>query len=106
MGCGGRLLALCSSATLLWIPTLHGQAFDSRIKPFLSANCYACHNDKVNAGSLNLQAYSDEAYARRKPEIWDKVREKLATGKMPPAGLPASAKAEVAAINESSHGVL
>ena len=61
-----------------------GQTFDSRIRPFLSKNCTGCHNAKLNTANLNLDSFADEASAAKKPELWDKVRDKLVTGKMPP----------------------
>jgi hypothetical protein len=82
------------------------RTFESQIKPFLARQCYSCHNEKLNTANLNLQALSDDAAAAKKPEIWDKVRDKLVTGKMPPAGLPAPAKEDIAAITGWIDGVL
>src|SRR5689334_6333129 len=95
MGCCSRLVVLCSSAWLM--QPLVGQTFPTRVKPFLATNCYRCHNEKAN---LDLQAFSDEASATRKPDVWDKIRDKLVTGKMPPGGLPASARNDAAAVIE------
>ena len=82
------------------------QTFDSRIRPFLSKNCTGCHNAKLNTANLNLDSFADEASAAKKPELWDKVRDKLVTGKMPPPPAPAPAKEDVAAVTNWIEGVL
>jgi hypothetical protein len=60
----------------------------------------------LNFANLNLESFADEASAAKKPEVWDKVRDKLVTGKMPPGGLPESAGKEVAAVNAWIDNVL
>src|SRR4051794_3470959 len=100
MGCCRSLLVF------FWLlQTLGGQVrpqaaqtFDSRVKPFLVKNCDRCHNEKLNSANLNLQAFSDAASASKSPEIWERVRDKLITGKMPPPGLPAPPKDDIAAV--------
>ncbi|MEO8591843.1 MAG: DUF1592 domain-containing protein [Candidatus Solibacter sp.] len=81
-------------------------SFDAQVKPFLVRNCNNCHNEKLHTGGLSLEAYADEASAAKKPELWDKVREKIATGKMPPAGIPAPPKADVAVVTRWIDSVL
>ncbi len=58
----------------------------------MSKNCVACHNDKVKAAGLSLD-HPDSSEA-----TWEKVLDKLSTGRMPPPGSPAPSKAEVAAV--------
>ncbi|HWE51112.1 MAG TPA: hypothetical protein VG273_15065 [Bryobacteraceae bacterium] len=33
--------------------------FQRTIQPFLTKNCYGCHNAKVQSGGLNLQSFGD-----------------------------------------------
>jgi hypothetical protein len=80
-------------------------SFEKTVQPFLAKNCYLCHNEKVSTAGLNLAAFTSES-AARKPELWDKVLEKLTTGKMPPAGRPVPSKEEVAPVNAWIDGVL
>src|ERR1051325_10580512 len=108
MRCCRFSLILGSSVMLLWLQSLGGQVrpravataqtFDAQIKPFLARHCTSCHNEKLNTASLNLQGFADEVSAAKKPELWDKVREKLVSGQMPPAGIPAPAPGDVAAV--------
>lgn len=84
-----------------WLQDVAGQnrqTFDSRIRPFLSKNCTGCHNAKLNTANLDLDSFADEASAAKKPELWEKVRDKLVAGKMPPPPAPALAKEDLAAV--------
>ena len=88
------------------LPTVAAAAFNKDVQPFLAKNCYLCHNDKVTTAGLNLSAYTSDELAARKPEVWDKVLEKLSSGKMPPAGRPVPEKVEVAPVITWIEGVL
>ena len=90
-----------------WLQDVAGQnrqTFDSRIRPFLSKNCTGCHNAKLNTANLDLDSFADEASAAKKPELWEKVRDKLVAGKMPPPPAPAPAKEDLAAVTSGSNG--
>ncbi|MDQ2901141.1 MAG: DUF1587 domain-containing protein, partial [Acidobacteriota bacterium] len=62
------------------------------VRPFLSKNCVACHNDKTKIANLSLEA------AGIPRAMWEKVLDKLNAGLMPPPGSPKPAKADVAAV--------
>jgi hypothetical protein len=49
--------------------------------------CASCHNSKVKAAGLALDAMSVEKIDQH-PEVWEKVVRKLRARYMPPAGLP------------------
>lgn len=58
------------------------------LRPFVSANCFACHNSQSKMAGLDL-----EVAVGRKPLLedrgtWDNVLAKLKSGQMPPAGAP------------------
>jgi len=103
-----RLAVLAAAGILAWMQNLSGQApaagaadgrsFQGNVQPFLSQHCFACHNEKIKTANLNLAAYKDEQSASAHPEVWDKVREKLTSGTMPPPGLPVPNKAETSAV--------
>ena len=48
------------------------------IRPFLSKRYFACHNEDLRTGNLDL------TLAVQPPEAWHKVLDKISTGKMPP----------------------
>ena len=64
--------------------------FRQRVQPFLAKNCAACHNDQQKLANLSL--------ANPPAAVWDKVLDKLSTGRMPPLGSPQPPKADVAAV--------
>ena len=66
--------------------------FRSSVAPFLTKHCVSCHNDKARIANLSLE------HADGSPGVWDKVLDKLSTGRMPPPGSPPPASAEVAAV--------
>jgi Protein of unknown function (DUF1592)/Protein of unknown function (DUF1588)/Protein of unknown function (DUF1587)/Protein of unknown function (DUF1585)/Protein of unknown function (DUF1595) len=81
-------------------------SFNKDVQPFLAKNCYLCHNEKLATANLNLSAFTSDDLAERKPDVWDKVEERLIAGKMPPAGRPVPSKAEVAPVLAWIDGVL
>jgi len=80
--------------------------FKKQYSRFLAKNCYSCHNEKLKTANLSLEEFHDAASAARQPEVWNKVLDKLSTGKMPPPGLPPIAKAEVAVVTSWIEGVV
>ena len=64
--------------------------FRQRVQPFLAKNCAPCHNDQQKLANLSL--------VNPPPAVWDKVLDKLSTGRMPPLGSPQPPKADVAAV--------
>jgi hypothetical protein len=80
-----RSLAILVSAAALSIP-LAAEAPD--VFAYMDRTCVACHNATAKAGDLDLKALRSAATFDEDREIWEKVVEKLETGKMPPPGLP------------------
>ncbi len=68
------------------------------VQPVLEKYCYACHNEKLKTADLSLEALREAGIAAKQPGVWDRVRNKLAAGQMPPSGLPAPTHAESAAV--------
>ncbi|MCY3842854.1 MAG: DUF1592 domain-containing protein [Acidobacteria bacterium] len=49
--------------------------------------CLTCHNERLRTAGLALDALDPERVGDR-PDVWERVVEKLRTGAMPPAGRP------------------
>jgi hypothetical protein len=81
-------------------------AFQRTVQPFLARNCYTCHSGAAPIANLNLAAFTNEAAADAKPEVWEKVVAKLRAGKMPPPGQPVPSSADVTAATGWMEGVL
>jgi len=66
--------------------------FRNSVLPFLSKNCFACHSDKVKTANLSLE------YPDASTEVWEKVLDKLSTGRMPPPGSPPPSRKDAEAV--------
>jgi len=51
----------------------------------LKAKCYECHNEKKTKGDVDLQQFAAEPQTALRFEIWEKVKDAIANGDMPPA---------------------
>lgn len=54
------------------------------IEPLLSDNCYECHDDTTDKGSLNLLDLEFEPENHSNFERWARILERVETGEMPP----------------------
>lgn len=85
----GRIVGVCflvMGAAISAPPAPGG--FEATVQPLLSKNCYACHNEKVKSGELNLRAYTNSGAVTKSREEWEKILRRLETGDMPPKGMP------------------
>ncbi len=71
--------------------------FEKSVQPFLSANCYMCHNSKLKSGELNLEAYKTADSIVKDRVTWEHVLQKVQSGEMPPKGMPRPDEAEMKA---------
>jgi len=106
VGCVSALLGQAPAGASKPPAAKQEASFTRDVQPFLSQNCYLCHNEKLPTAGLNLSAFTNDELAERRPEVWDKVLEKLASGKMPPAGRPVPTKAQLAPVTAWIDGVL
>jgi Protein of unknown function (DUF1592)/Protein of unknown function (DUF1588)/Protein of unknown function (DUF1587)/Protein of unknown function (DUF1585)/Protein of unknown function (DUF1595)/Planctomycete cytochrome C len=66
-------------------------AFKQTIRPFLAANCTACHGAKLQLGELNLERLASAESLVEHRDTWQLVLDQLETGEMPPRTMPKSA---------------
>lgn len=87
--------------------TLSGQAqatqalaaeFQQDVLPVLARSCLGCHNEKAQAGKLNLEPMRDPATTATHTAVWQSVLEKVSAGAMPPPTAKALSGAERAAV--------
>jgi hypothetical protein len=90
-----RKLTILVAAAALSLP-LVAEAPD--VFAFVQKSCVGCHNATVKSGDVDLKALQTEKTFAEDREIWEKVVEKLETGKMPPPGTPRPPVATTAAI--------
>ncbi len=64
------------------------EAFKKTVLPFLNSNCVFCHNKTLRTADLQLEDIRTLQTGLENEEIWNKIREKLHRGEMPPKGQP------------------
>lgn len=93
----GVLTLLSVGAALVWPSAPAGMQkrqpvvadpFRDQLLPFLSENCYGCHNEKKAAGGLNLEQYREASAILAQRETWESVLARVEAGEMPPKGVP------------------
>src|SRR6185295_2461797 len=72
--------------------------FESQVLPVLAKQCFQCHGEKAQIAGLNFASFRNDADAAAKPELWAKVRDKIANRLMPPPPLAALSAGDAAAI--------
>ncbi len=70
-------------------------SFATSVQPFLAKYCTSCHGATKPKAGLNLAAFTDDRSARAKRKSWERVREYLEGGVMPPEDKPQPARDEV-----------
>ncbi len=75
-------------------------AFHTAVAPFFAKHCNACHGAVKPKGGLNLTLLQDGTAARAQRKTWERVREYVEGGVMPPDDRPQPDRAEVGALIE------
>ncbi len=106
LGCISALLGQSSSSPSTAVQIASEEAFHKEVQPFLAKNCYLCHNEKLSTAGLNLSAFTSDELAARKPEVWDKVLEKLSIREDAACRTAGSCQGEVATVTAWIEGTL
>lgn len=75
------------------------EAFKQRVEGLFSNNCTLCHNAQNASGGLNLNNFMSPSSVVEQRGEWELILQKLASGEMPPAGMPKPAPANIAAVD-------
>ena len=104
----GAVLGVCAVLALgLATRTLNGQAqatqahaaeFQQDVLPVLAKSCLGCHNEKAQAGKLNLEPLRDPATTATHTTVWQSVLDKVSSGAMPPPTAKSLTDAERTAV--------
>ena len=71
------------------------EAFRSAVLPFLSKHCISCHGPTRPKAGLDLSALRAEATARSHRRVWERIRENVEAGLMPPEDRPQPSREEL-----------
>jgi hypothetical protein len=74
------------------------EVFEKTVKPFLTRNCFGCHNAAMKAGQLDMTPVRDPETALMERDIWEKAAVRIKTGQMPPPPIPKPDPKRVAAV--------
>ncbi len=92
------LCTACCAAIVVFVSTAHpilaedeaanltalGQAYHADIQPLLQRFCYECHAGDRTEAEIDLAASATIDELGKQPQVWQKVREMLDSGQMPP----------------------
>ncbi len=73
--------------------------FQADVVPVLAKYCTGCHGAEKAKAGLNLAAFTEEGAARAQRKLWERVREYLDGGVMPPEGRPQPTREELDRVN-------
>ena len=95
------LVSLASVSALLAADTASTEAaLDKTVLPLVEKYCMDCHDNDTKKGDLSLEILHGASAARLDIRIWDKVREQIKIGEMPPEKKPQPSAEEKKAILE------
>ena len=80
--------------------------YNEHIKPLIKSYCLDCHSTKKEEGELDMERISTLAEVRKNPKTWQKVREMMGNGEMPPEKKKQPTKAERAKLRRFFDGVV
>lgn len=72
--------------------------FQKTVRPVITKNCIACHNQSVASGGVNLGPFTAASTVSTQRAAWEKILQKIRSGEMPPKGAPRPAQPIVEAI--------
>ena len=64
------------------------QSYQKTIRPLVKQYCLKCHSTKKEEGELDMERIGTLSEVRKNPKIWQKVREMMGNGEMPPEKKP------------------
>jgi hypothetical protein len=113
MKTSSRPSAVAATAVLLvsCLSEAHGQAtvaspFQQTVQPILAKHCFSCHNEKLALAKLDLSSFRNDSDATAQAHVWARVREKVRSRKMPPAGQPPLNAADLSVVTRWIDGIV
>ncbi len=71
-------------AALVVGPSLHAAPEWKAVEPFLAAKCYECHNADKSKGDVDLKRFASDPQLAVEFDLWQKVKDSIENGDMPP----------------------
>jgi hypothetical protein len=76
------------------------KAYDTKVKPFLQANCFRCHGDKDTFSGLRLDTLGTDFLKGKTGDTWKEVFDRIGNGTMPPKKEPRPNATEASVVTD------
>ncbi|MEX2174883.1 MAG: DUF1592 domain-containing protein [Pirellulaceae bacterium] len=83
-----------------------GASYEKDVQPLVARYCVDCHAAEQPEADLDLSSFAAFAQVRKQPPMWQKVREMLDSGQMPPKDAPQPTAAERTKLSQWVRGYL
>src|ERR1700724_3029183 len=58
--------------------------YDSKVRPFLAANCFKCHGEDKKLAGLRIDLLESDFLSGKSADLWKEIYDRLGNGTMPP----------------------
>jgi hypothetical protein len=74
--------------------------YDTRVRPFLQANCFKCHGDKKTLAGLRLDTLGTDFLAGKTADTWKEIYDRIGNRSMPPKKEPRPEPAQATVVTD------
>jgi hypothetical protein len=74
--------------------------FDTKVKPFLQATCFKCHNDKKTLAGLRIDTVGTDFLSGKTGDVWREIYDRIGNGSMPPKKEPRPNAAQASVVTD------
>jgi hypothetical protein len=93
------LIVLVGTSAPAAPPSTEAQTvYETKVKPFLEANCYRCHAEKKTLAGLRLDKLGTDFLSGKTGDVWKEVYDRIGNRSMPPKKEPRPDPAEASVV--------
>jgi hypothetical protein len=74
--------------------------YDAKVKPFLQANCFKCHDDKKTLAGLRLDTLGTDFLSGKTGHTWKEIYDRIGNRSMPPKKEPRPDATEASVVTD------
>ena len=74
--------------------------YDSKVRPFLQANCFKCHGEAKTLAGLRIDLLESDFLSGKSADVWKEMYDRLGNGTMPPKKQPRPDATEASAVTD------
>lgn len=80
------------------LPPESQKLYDTKVRPFLQANCFKCHGETKTLAGLRLDTLGTDFLSGKTGDVWKEVYDRIGNRSMPPKKEPRPDAAEASAV--------